>query len=64
MIENSPDFVGMADALDSVGRENCFFIAFDKLAEVGSSGKWHRESAMILTIKATDGKEVTKYLMA
>ena len=60
----SRDFVGMADDLDSVGRENCFFIAFDKLAEVGSSGKWHRESALILTIKSTDGKEVTKYLMA
>ena len=59
------DFVGMADKLDDYGRENSFFIAFDKLTQAGSSNKWRRESAMILTIKpSADGEAVTKYLMA
>jgi hypothetical protein len=59
----SRDFVGMADDLDEYGRANSFFLAFDKLTQVGSSGKWRRESAMILTIKTRDGSSVTKYLM-
>jgi len=60
----SRDFVGMADKLEEFGRENSFFIAFDKLTQAGSSGKGRRESAMILTIKPSEGEAVTKYLMA
>ena len=60
----SRDFVGMADDLDEFGRANSFFLAFDKLTQTGSSDKWRRESAMILTIKSVAGETVTKYLMA
>jgi hypothetical protein len=58
------EFVGMADDLEEFGRANAFFLAFDKLTQTGSSGKWRRESAMVLTIKAADREPVVKYLMA
>ena len=59
----SREFVGMSDDLDSFGRENSFFAMFDKLVHVGSSGKWRRQSAMVLNIQPPDGEPVTKYLM-
>lgn len=59
----SREFVDMADDLDEI-KENCFFLAFDKLAHTGSSDKWRRESALVLTIKSDKGEEVVKYLMA
>ncbi|MDQ3130706.1 MAG: hypothetical protein M3Q99_08090 [Acidobacteriota bacterium] len=59
----SRDFVGMADDLEDFGRENSFFIAFDKLTQAGSNGKWRRESAMVLTVKPNEKETVVKYLM-
>jgi hypothetical protein len=58
------DFVGMADDLDSFGRENSFFAMFDKLVLEGSNGKWRRESAVVLNIEPPGGQPVVKYLMA
>ena len=58
------DFVGFADQLDKFGRENSFFAIFDKLVHEGSSGKWRRESAVVLEIEPPAGERVVKYLMA
>jgi hypothetical protein len=58
------DFVGLADELDTLGRENAFFAMFDKLVHEGSSRKWKRDSAVILEIEPPAGERVTKYLMA
>lgn len=60
----SADFVGYADKLDDLGRENSFFAIFDKLVHEGSSGKWRRESAVVLEIEPPAGERVIKYLMA
>jgi hypothetical protein len=58
------DFVGYADDLDKIGRENSFFAIFDKLVQEGSSGKWRRDSAVVLDIEPPGGERVIKYLMA
>jgi hypothetical protein len=60
----SADFVGYADQLDNMGRENSFFAIFDKLVHEGSSGKWRRESAVVLDIEPPSGERVIKHLMA
>jgi hypothetical protein len=57
------NFVSMADDLDSLGRENSFFAIFDKLVQEGSSGKWKRDSAVVLNIEPPTGDPVVKYLM-
>jgi hypothetical protein len=54
-------FVEMADDL-SFGRENSFFIVFDRLVLEGSGGKVPRNSALVLEITPSGGEKVTKFM--
>jgi hypothetical protein len=56
-------FVEMADDL-SFGRENSFFVVFDRLVLEGSGGKSPRNSALVLEITPPGGEKVTKVLTA
>lgn len=55
------DFVSMADDLDDFGRENAFFVVYDRLVHEANAGQAKRKSALVLEIG--DGADkVTKYL--
>jgi hypothetical protein len=56
-------FVEMADDL-SFGRENTFFIVFDRLVLEGTGGKSGRNTALVLEITPPGGEKVTKVLNA
>lgn len=56
-------FVEMADDLN-FGRENCFFIVFDRLVLEGSGGRSPRNSALVLEITPPGGEKVTKVVTA
>jgi len=51
----------MADDLN-FGRENSFFVVFDRLVLEGSGGKSPRASALILEITPSGGEKVTKVM--
>jgi hypothetical protein len=58
------DFVAEAADLDNYGCENTFFGVFDAFVEIGSNGKTHRESTLILQITPPGATTpITKYLM-
>ena len=58
------DFVAEAANLDQFGCENTFFGVFDAFIEIGSNGKTHRESTLILQITPPGAPAaITKYLM-
>jgi hypothetical protein len=57
-------FVQEAADLDKFGCENTFFGVFDAFIEIGSNGKTHRESTLILKITPPGATTpITKYLM-
>ncbi|MEJ2009714.1 MAG: hypothetical protein P8Z30_16435 [Acidobacteriota bacterium] len=63
--EAAEKFVEKADILNQFGTENTFFGVFDAFIEIGSSGKAHRESTLILQITPKGAREaITKYLTA
>jgi hypothetical protein len=49
--------------LDRFGALNTFFGIFDALVRVGSHGKAHRESALVLEITPPGGETVTRFFM-
>lgn len=57
-------FVQEAAPLNAWGCENTFFGVFDAFIEIGSNGKTHRESTLILQITPPGATSpITKYLM-
>jgi hypothetical protein len=57
-------FVEESAPLDAWGCENTFFGVFDAFIEIGSNGKTHRESTLILQITPPGATTpITKYLM-
>jgi hypothetical protein len=61
----SRGFVEEAADLDKYGCENTFFGVFDAFIEMGSNGKTHRESTLILQITPPGATTaITKYFMA
>lgn len=63
--EAAKKFVEEAADLDRFGSENTFFGVFDAFIEIGSNGKAHRKSTLILQITPPGARNpITKYLTA
>lgn len=65
LAEAARNFVEEAANLNEFGTQNTFFGVFDTFVEIGSRGKTHRESTLILQITPSGATEpITKYLAA